>query len=100
YLGIDSMRLIPAVRSRTPRNGTHNPRQGMIWLLVPGSLGLVSLTQLGAGTSVAGATVLESTGIIGSIALGLLIGTTAARAVGLLRRSRTRRPGARRRQTF
>lgn len=33
YLGIDSMRLIPAVRSRTPRNGTHNPRQGMIWLL-------------------------------------------------------------------
>ena len=89
--------VIEMHRPRLPRLVLFLPS---FWLLVPGSLGLVSLTQLGAGTPVAGATALESTGIIGSIALGLLIGTTAARAVGLLRRSRTRRPGARRRQTF
>ena len=61
--------VIEMHRPRLPRLVLFLPS---FWLLVPGSLGLVSLTQLGAGTSVAGATVLESTGIIGSIALGLL----------------------------
>lgn len=71
------------------------------WLLVPGSLGVVSLTQLGAGVTVAGATALQSTAMIGAIALGLLVGTSAARVVALTHRGRQRRPGRwRRRPTF
>jgi len=70
------------------------------WLLVPGSLGLVSVTQLGLEPSMAGETILQSASIVSAIALGLFIGTSAARVIGvtrtrrldlLRRRRRTRR---------
>ena len=51
------------------------------WLLVPGSLGLVSVTQLSVNPHESWATALNAASIIISIALGLVFGTTVARFV-------------------
>lgn len=56
------------------------------WLLVPGSLGLLSVTQIGAGTGDSAQTMLLAGGVIVAIALGVIIGSTAARALGSLSR--------------
>lgn len=69
------------------------------WLLVPGSLGLVSVAQLGLAPDSAGQTLLTTAEIFSSIALGIMLGTTAAHGVtiahrrrhDLLRRRRERR---------
>ncbi|WP_313023429.1 threonine/serine exporter family protein [Mobilicoccus sp.] len=58
------------------------------WLLVPGSLGLVSVTQLGLEPSLAGDTIAQSASVVCAIALGLFVGTSAARVVGVTRARR------------
>ncbi|MDO5626793.1 MAG: threonine/serine exporter family protein [Mobilicoccus sp.] len=55
------------------------------WLLVPGSLGLVSLTQLSLSPGLAVQTIGHAASVVAAIALGLIVGTTAARTVGLIR---------------
>ncbi|WP_281966060.1 threonine/serine ThrE exporter family protein [Serinicoccus marinus] len=47
------------------------------WLLVPGTVGLMGVSQIGVGTG-DGATLLGTVGIVASIALGLLIGSALA----------------------
>lgn len=54
------------------------------WLLVPGSLGLVSVTQLGFNPHESWSTTLTATSVIVSISLGLIFGTTTARGLRLL----------------
>ncbi|HLS40340.1 MAG TPA: threonine/serine exporter family protein, partial [Ornithinicoccus sp.] len=59
------------------------------WLLVPGSLGLVGVSQLVVDPLTAVEAVLAVVGLITAIALGLLVGSALARALraGLAARS-------------
>ena len=77
--------LIELYRPQLPRLVVFLPS---FWLLVPGSLGVVSVTQLGLEPRLAGSTLLEAASVMCSIALGLIIGTTVARMVGIARRRR------------
>ncbi|GAB3705117.1 threonine/serine exporter family protein [Mariniluteicoccus flavus] len=61
------------------------------WLLVPGTLGLVSVSQLGVDPGLAVTTSIGVAAVICAIALGLLIGSALARAVGRAWRRARRR---------
>ncbi|WP_375425085.1 threonine/serine exporter ThrE family protein [uncultured Friedmanniella sp.] len=59
------------------------------WLLVPGSLGLVSTTQLAVSTGVSASTLTGVLGVVSGIALGLLVGAALAQSLRRgLRRAR------------
>ena len=59
------------------------------WLLVPGSLGVLSATQLALDPGGATATVLGVVTVVSTLALGLLVGTAAAQSArGAFRRAR------------
>lgn len=77
--------LVELYRPRLPRLVVFLPS---FWLLVPGSLGVVSVAQLGLESSLAGSTTLQAVSVMCAIALGLLLGTTAARMVAVARRHR------------
>lgn len=63
------------------------------WLLVPGSLGVLSATQLALDPGGATAAVLGVLAVISALALGLLVGTAVAQSGRrALRRARHRRP--------
>ena len=66
------------------------------WLLVPGSLGLVSVTQLAIDPHESWKTATNASGAIVGIALGLVFGTSAARGLRVTirraRRGRASRP--------
>jgi len=63
------------------------------WLLVPGSLGVLSATQLALDPGGATATVVGVLSVVSALALGLLVGTAVAQSGrGALRRARHRRP--------
>lgn len=53
------------------------------WLLVPGSLGLVSVTQLGIDPGQSWPTTMNAASVIVAISLGLVFGTTGARALNI-----------------
>ena len=62
------------------------------WLLVPGSLGVLSATQLALDPGGATSTILGVVTIVCALALGLLVGTAVAQSVrSALRRARHRR---------
>ncbi len=62
------------------------------WLLVPGSLGLLSTTQLAVSPGNALGAIVEVFAVIAAIALGLLIGSAIAQSVrGAIRSTRRRR---------
>ena len=62
------------------------------WLLVPGSLGVLSATQLALDPAGATAAVLAVFAAVSALALGLLVGTAVAQSVrGAFRRARHRR---------
>lgn len=66
------------------------------WLLVPGSLGLVTVTQLGIDPRESWPTAMNATSVVLAIALGLVFGTSAARALRFtIRRGLRRRADAR-----
>lgn len=80
--------VVEFVRPQLPRSVVFLPS---FWLLVPGSFGLISVTQLEAGPAVAFAAVVAVTLVIAAIALGIVVGASlalplrqAARRVGLL----------------
>jgi uncharacterized membrane protein YjjP (DUF1212 family) len=76
--------LIEAVLPRQPRLVVFLPA---FWLLVPGSLGLLSVTQLAVSPSQVTTTVFDVITLVCAIALGLLVGSAVARSVrGLTRR--------------
>jgi uncharacterized membrane protein YjjP (DUF1212 family) len=59
------------------------------WLLVPGSLGVLSATELALDPGGATATVLGVVTLVSALALGLLVGTAAAQSLrSVLRRAR------------
>lgn len=54
------------------------------WLLVPGSLGLVTTTQLGLEPTLSGPTGVLAVTVVVAIALGLVVGTSLGRPIGRL----------------
>lgn len=85
--------LVEAVRPNLPRLVVFLPA---FWLLVPGSLGLLSTTQLAVEAADATATAIQVLAVIFAIALGLLFGAAVIQSLrGVnrqLRRFRRRRP--------
>jgi len=68
-----------ALRPRLPRLVIFMPA---FWLLVPGSLGLLSVTQLAINPGQTGTTGSDVITVVTAIALGLLVGSAVARSVG------------------
>ncbi len=62
------------------------------WLLVPGSLGLVSTTQLAVQTGGSSAALTGVLGVVSGIALGLLVGAAIAQSLRRAVRRARRRP--------
>ena len=84
---------VEAVRPDLPRLVVFLPS---FWLLVPGSLGLVSTTQLAVQPGAAVLTLTAVLGVVTAIALGLLVGSAFAQAIrDARRRTRRRREAAR-----
>jgi uncharacterized membrane protein YjjP (DUF1212 family) len=78
--------LVEAVRPNLPRLVVFLPA---FWLLVPGSLGLLSTTALVTNPVGSGANALEVATVVCAIAAGLLVGEAVARSFGgALRRLR------------
>ena len=76
--------LVEAINPRLPRLVVFLPA---FWLLVPGSLGLVTSTQLAVDPTSGPATVVGVLTVMFAIATGLLVGTAIAQSVrGALRR--------------
>lgn len=80
--------LVEAVKPSLPRLVVFLPA---FWLLVPGSLGLLSTTQIVLDPNHALGSIIQVAGVVGSLALGLLVGSAIAQAVRRLRRRN--RPG-------
>ncbi|MFL6026421.1 MAG: threonine/serine exporter ThrE family protein [Friedmanniella sp.] len=77
---------VEAIRPRLPRLVVFLPS---FWLLVPGSLGLLSTTQLAVEASASGSTLTAVLGVVTAIALGLLVGSAVAQSIrGAVRRAR------------
>ncbi|MFX0538197.1 threonine/serine ThrE exporter family protein [Ornithinimicrobium sp. Y1847] len=68
--------LIEYVRPELPRMVAFLPS---FWLLVPGSLGLISLTQVEIGPGAAALAVVDVVVVVTAIALGVLVGSALAR---------------------
>lgn len=85
--------LLSRLRDDVPRLVAFLPS---FWLLVPGTVGLMGVSQIGAGTA-GTATLLGAVSIVAAIALGLLIGSALAlpvsRPAATWRRGRSRRRG-------
>jgi uncharacterized membrane protein YjjP (DUF1212 family) len=80
--------LVEALVPNLPRLVVFLPS---FWLLVPGSLGLLSATQLALDPGGATATAVGVLAVVTAIALGLLVGAAIAQSVrGVLRRARRR----------
>lgn len=75
--------LVEAIKPRLPRLVVFLPS---FWLLVPGSLGLLSTTQLAVDPGQAGATATGVFIVVCALALGLLVGSAVAQSVRSLRR--------------
>jgi uncharacterized membrane protein YjjP (DUF1212 family) len=72
-----------AIRPRLPRLVIFMPA---FWLLVPGSLGLLSVTQLAINPGQTTTTGIDVVAVVTAIALGLLVGSAVARSVRTLLR--------------
>lgn len=80
---------VEAIKPSLPRLVVFLPA---FWLLVPGSLGLLSTTQLAVSPGNALGATVEVFAVIAAIALGLLIGSAIAQSVrGAIRSTRRRR---------
>ena len=71
--------LCEAFRPRLPRLVIFMPA---FWLLVPGSLGLLSVTQLAINPGQSDSTGSDVVTVVTAIALGLLVGSAIARSLG------------------
>jgi uncharacterized membrane protein YjjP (DUF1212 family)/uncharacterized membrane protein YjjB (DUF3815 family) len=78
--------VVELVRPQLPRLVLFLPA---FWMLVPGSLGLLSVTELGLGPVPGASTGFTVVELVGAIALGLLVGSVLARSL----RAVTRRTG-------
>jgi uncharacterized membrane protein YjjB (DUF3815 family) len=82
--------LVEGLRPDLPRLVVFLPA---LWLLVPGSLGLLSATALIVNPGGGGANAVGVASVVCAIAVGLMIGAAVARSVrGALRRLRGSRP--------
>ncbi len=78
--------LVEAIKPSLPRLVVFLPA---FWLLVPGSLGLLSTTELAVAPSPSIASAVQAAAVISALALGLLVGAAAAQSVrGVLRATR------------
>lgn len=75
--------LVEFLRPQLPRAVAFLP---CFWLLVPGSLGLISVTQIEVGAGAAVQAVVDVTGVIVAIALGVMVGAALARPLRLVAR--------------
>jgi uncharacterized membrane protein YjjB (DUF3815 family) len=79
--------LCATIRPRLPRLVIFMPA---FWLLVPGSLGLLSVTELAINPAQTVRTQVDVVNVVSAIALGLLVGSAVGRAVDALVRGRGR----------
>jgi uncharacterized membrane protein YjjP (DUF1212 family) len=78
--------LVEAIKPSLPRLVVFLPA---FWLLVPGSLGLLSTTELAVAASPSIASAVQAAAVISALALGLLVGAATAQSVrGVLRATR------------
>ena len=75
--------LVEFLRPQLPRAVAFLP---CFWLLVPGSLGLISVTQIEVGAGAAVQAVVDVTSVIVAIALGVMVGAALARPLRLVAR--------------
>lgn len=80
---------VEGLRPRLPRLVVFLPS---FWLLVPGSLGLLSTTQLAVSSGRSAETLTGVLGVVSAIALGLLVGSAVAQSVRDAVRRARRRP--------
>lgn len=73
--------LVETIKPSLPRIAVFLPS---FWMLVPGSLGLVSITQLGLEPQLAVPTITTVMITIAAIALGVLVGATVGRSARLM----------------
>ncbi len=85
--------LVEAIKPTLPKLVVFLPS---FWLLVPGSLGLISTTQLVVDPGQATANAVDVFAVICAIALGLLVGTAIARSIRGVARSLRSGGGVRR----
>jgi len=78
--------VVELVRPQLPRLVLFLPA---FWMLVPGSLGLLSVTELGLGPAPGASTGFTVVELVGAIALGLLVGSVLARSLRALVRRTT-----------
>lgn len=64
------------------------------WILVPGALGFMDITQAASGSAAAGAALLQVAGSIIAIAIGMLVGSGVSRDLSALARAWRKRPPA------
>lgn len=83
--------LVELVRPQVPRAVAFLP---CFWLLVPGSLGLMSVSRVEVGPTDAALAVAEVTLVISAIALGVMVGAALARPLRQWPGLRPLRPGA------
>ena len=82
--------LVEAVKYNLPRLVVFLPS---FWLLVPGSLGLVSTTEFAVDPGTAAGALIGVFSVVSAIALGLLVGAAVAQAIRrALRQARRARP--------
>ena len=79
---------VEAVKPTLPRLVVFLPS---FWLLVPGSLGLLSTTQLAVDPAGSAEAALGVLGVVTAIALGLLVGAAVAQSIRGVVRARRRR---------
>jgi uncharacterized membrane protein YjjB (DUF3815 family) len=77
--------VVELVRPQLPRLVLFLPA---FWMLVPGSLGLLSVTELALGPTGAGSAGFGVVQLVGAIALGLLVGSVLARSLRVAFRRR------------
>lgn len=75
--------VVEFLRPQLPRAVAFLP---CFWLLVPGSLGLISVSQIEVGAGAAAQAVLEVTVVVVAIALGVMVGAALARPVRVVAR--------------
>lgn len=75
--------VVEFLRPQLPRAVAFLP---CFWLLVPGSLGLISVSQIEVGAGAAVQAVLEVTVVVVAIALGVMVGAALARPVRVVAR--------------
>lgn len=79
---VGALLVIPAVQLAGRLHGAPSPMLMLTcayWLLVPGSMGFIGISEAAAGTSGASSTILQTFGSLTAIAIGMMLGAGLSR---------------------